>query len=79
MVTLSKKTFFYIFSVMFVTVALTRIITRNSGFPSSVSDSTAVILILDVGLFAIIFFVVAVLLEKTGFYKDKNKISDRQS
>lgn len=73
MVDLSKKTFLYIFSVIFVTYLLTRTITRISGFPSSFSESTAVVLILDFGLFAIIFFVVAVLLDKTGLFKDKKQ------
>lgn len=73
MIDLSKKKFVFFLAVFFVTITLTRIITRNTGFPSSFFDSTLAVLFFDFGLFAIIFFMAAFLLEKMGLFKDKNK------
>lgn len=64
MVQIENQSFTFIVVLVFITIFITRITEHLTSFPSSVSENSWVVFLVDISFFALIFFIVAISMER---------------
>lgn len=72
MIQIQNQSFTFIFVLIAATILITRITEYLTTFPGSVSESSGIVFLADISYFALIFFIIAIVMERLQlFQKDE--------